>query len=200
MKKSITTLLFLSLSLNLCAQDNYMQRIIDQACDCVSKLPEAELNVESVGICLIGEAAKYPDELLRDYKINMTTIDRQGEELGRIIGAKMLAQCPETMQRLVNLNEEDEALQSFQIKGTVKQISDADFVVFTVQDQAGKLSKFYWLTFLVTNNDTLQFQYEKTIDKAVSITYVQQELFDPKLNEYRLFNVITEMNFLDAVE
>lgn len=197
MKKIILSLIISLISITFYAQEDYMQQIVDNACGCVTAIPDEEFNVESVGVCLISEAAKFPDEILRDFKIDMTRIDEQGEELGRIIGVKMISNCPETMKRLAKLNDSTNEVKTLQAEGIIKYILDRDFVVFMIEDKEGKMSKFYWMSFITNTIDSFQYGYKDLKDKLVNISYIQQELFDPKLNEYRVFNIMTEISILN---
>ncbi|WP_159021725.1 hypothetical protein [Formosa sp. L2A11] len=197
MKKYILTLVISLISIVFYAQEDYMQQIVDQACSCVKAIPDEEFTTENVGICLMSEAVKFPDEILRDFNIDMTHIDEYGEELGRIIGVKMFGNCPETLKRLAALNDTEEKVTTFNVQGTIKQISNTDFVVFMLKNNEGKIAKFYWLSFISNSIDNLQYEYKKLKDKRVSLSYIEQELFDPKLNEYRIFNIITEISVLD---
>ncbi|NIK93106.1 hypothetical protein GZ212_13160 [Mangrovimonas sp. CR14] len=178
-----------------------MKKIVDHACECIQNLPDEKMDNENIGLCMLNEAAKYGDELLRDYNIDIRKIDEQGEELGRIIGVEMLISCPESIQRLASLKVDDddnaEIYEPMIIEGKIRNISSEDFVIFTVEDNQGKTSKFYWLTFVSNSGTNIQYNFNETKNKDVKMEFIQQELFDPKINEYRNFNIIKSIEMLN---
>lgn len=185
----------------LFGQNNYMDDLVEKSCQCVSELgEEEEINNMNLGLCIINEAVKYQDELMRDYNINMANIDVEGEELGRIVALEMLTKCPEQIKRIIAASEEaenEEAGASLEYaEGEIKAISRGEFIHFTITTTDGKTSKFYWLTFIQSNND-LQNEFEHFVEKKVSISYSIVELYDPNLGEYRNYNLIESLNRIE---
>lgn len=189
------------------AQEDYMNNLVDKACQCLAEISEEEeLTSINLGLCILNEAAKYKEELLRDHQINMANIDEEGEALGRLVALEMLTQCPEQLKRMVNARqsereaeaeaeaEEDDAYYS--VTGKVKSIQKSDFINFSITAQDGKTSKFYWLTFIEGNID-LQMEYSNLKGKTVEVSYSEIELYDPNLGEYRTFNVIDSLTVVD---
>jgi len=80
--------------------------------------------------------------------------------------------------------------------GKIVQISRENFVKFSLKNSKGKTASFYWLTFVSTEVD-LQSQYRDLKGKQVKIGYQRQELFDPQLQEYRSFNVLNSLEFVE---
>lgn len=193
----------LLMSFSAYSQKNYMNNIVEKACECVSEIPDGEdLTGENFGICIIEEAALYKEELLRDHNIDMLNIDRDGEQLGRMVAIEMMTTCPEQMKRIAaSTNEEatEETTEEdsyYVVEGKIKSIIKNDFIIFSVTDDTGKTSKFYWLTFIKSEND-LQNEFESFEGKKVTIEYSTVELYDPKLEEYRNYNMIESFNTTD---
>ena len=200
MRKTVLTLGALLLSATgLMAQDDYMDKVVQQACSCVSELENPEdINELNLGLCIIQEAIKYQDEIKRDYGIDMANIDREGEELGRIVGMKMLNTCPEEITRIVNATypEEDSPASEDSVTGEIKAVGQGDFIYFSLTDSDGRTSKFYWLTFVESEFD-LQNNYKQLAGRRVSIDYTVYEFYDSNLGEYRNYNVIDAISVVE---
>lgn len=196
MKKIITITLTL-FSLNTFSQE-YMDKIAQQTCDCLSKIADttnAERMYMELGVCMIKASEPYKKQLKKDYDIDFNNIEKEGEALGKIVGFKMATVCPDGLIRLSKMAETEpkenkkEALISI---GKVTQIDREVFVVFSVFDNSGKSMKFYWLTSAESNID-LANNYKTLIESDVKIKYYTKEFFDPKIGEYRNFNVIEKI-------
>jgi len=180
---------------------DYMDEIASKACECLDAVPETveleKFNME-LGLCMTNAATPYGKQLKKDYGIDLTEIDTQGEELGRIIGLRMVSICPQSLVKLVNKVNEDEAGEPAAgvTIGEVTAISDGKFVEFSIKDQLGKTSKYYWLTFVESNTE-LATDYKNLMDKPVQVTYSSQEFFDARIGEYRIFYVIEKLEVRD---
>ena len=185
---------------NFCFSQDYLDEIASKTCACLELLPEElkgeELSMQ-LGLCLLEEAKNYKVELLKDHQIDFDKIDKQGAELGRIVGVKMVSICPKVFTRLVE--EEDditEETDEFIAEGKISNITDDSFVVFSLKNDEGKTARFYWLISVATEID-LAFEYKKLNNERVRISYIIQELFDPKILEYRNYNIITSLDLLE---
>jgi len=185
-------------STNLKAQD-YLDKIVEQACDCVGKLSE-DLGTEGftmqAGLCMIQAAEPYSKKLMKDYDIDLSKADVEGEALGRLLGLKMITACPEVIMRLAELandsEEEFEAVDEYEFlssSGLITEIIEEPFVVFTMKEESGKVVKMYWLTF-VDSEFAMMSQYSALLGRKVTIEYSEVEIFDPRLKEYRNINII----------
>ena len=66
--------LLMLFSTNLKAQD-YLDKIVEQACDCVGKLSEdlcTEGFTMQAGLCIIQAAEPYSKKLMKDYDIDLS--------------------------------------------------------------------------------------------------------------------------------
>lgn len=182
----------------------YMDEIAKQACECLENVPDS-LNSEEftmkLGLCMIEVAQPYQKQLKKDYGIDFKNIDKHGEELGSIIGMKMVGFCPEALIKMANIvNEEKgseemvaEEKEELMYTGVITNVAVSPFVVFTVKNSEGKLSKFYWLTFVESNLE-LTTDYESFKGRLLMVSYEKQEFFDPRIGEYRMFNIINKMD------
>lgn len=197
MKKTLLIIAFIVLPALTSYSQDYMKKIAEKACTCVSEIPdEEELTGENFGLCILEIAAQYSDELLRDHNIDMLNIDVQGEELGRKVALEMMTTCPDQIRRIAasTAQEKEEVEDAYlEAEGLIKSIVDDSFVVFSLTDNEGRTSKFYWLTFIKSEND-IQNDFENLEGKFVKIEYSTVEIYDPKIREYRNYNMIESLN------
>jgi hypothetical protein len=175
----------------------YMDAIVNQCCDCMNKIPQDVTDREELemklGLCIIEASLPYKKQLKKEMGIDLDHMDREAEKLGAAIGVKMLGVCPDAVMRMAANAQDDEEDASVEtINGTITKVDKDFFVVFSVKDDAGKVSKYYWMTFIESEDD-FATSYAALLGKDVSISYKTQEFFDPKIGEYRKFFVITKI-------
>lgn len=198
-------ILFLIFSTGIATSQKYMDEIVLKVCDCLSTMPEdmdpEKYNFE-LGICMINAAIPYKKQLLKDHKIDMNKMDKYGAELGKLIGVKMATVCPQALMKLVEKTNENKSESKNDdksdqtIQGQITAISDDKFVEFTIRDESGKTSKYLWLTLIESNTD-LSAEYKNLINQFVQLSIISQEIFDPRIGEYRRFNVIRKLETVE---
>lgn len=201
MKSKILTSLLIVISTLSYSQD-YLDDIALKTCECLNTIADSleteRFNME-LGLCMIDAAAPYKKQLKKDHKIDLNKIDTQGEELGRIVGLKMATVCPDALLAMVNKvkNKEDTDISESIIEGYVTRIEQDKFVVFSIKDENGKTTKFYWLTFIETDfNFEFTTQYKSLMNETVRIAFISQDYFDFRIEEYRTFNIIQKIEIL----
>ena len=194
-KITFLVILFTFISHTSNAQKDYLKKIAEKSCECVKEKQKTNPNLTDVelGLCLLESAKDYKEQILKDYNVDLETMDGEnGEKLGELIGYQMAFACPDVLQIFA---DDEEALPSFTTKGQITNIVENAIITFELKDDSGKTTKLYWLTFIQASFD-IQNTYKKLQDKNVEIEYFEQELFDPRLNEYRKFNVISAIRLL----
>jgi hypothetical protein len=191
----LSVLCFFALAVQ--AQDeDYLDEITRQSCECLDGISEdidLEMYYMELGFCVIEASTPYQKELERDYGIDFDKIDTQGEQLGEIVGVRMTTICPKTLQKLIQkANAEDNGEPeptTMSYEGKVTSVDRGDFLTLDVKNEAGKTTRFYWLTFVEADDDWLS-DYRKLEGKSVQIAYRMEEFYDPKLEMYRMFYVL----------
>ncbi|MCF4101893.1 hypothetical protein L1I30_09460 [Gillisia sp. M10.2A] len=204
MKKNyILTILFLILVPRVKAQNgDFLDTIASKTCECVELKNKSEANEKlppkvQVGICLFESAKDFKKELADQYGFNLDNIAENAEKLGEMVGNRMAFICPNTLMKFsVEIQDEEELSISFTVQGQIVNINEDMFVVFNVKNQKGKIEKFYWLTFLNSNYD-VQNSFKELKGKNIKIEYFEEELFDPRIKEYRIFNSISTLELMD---
>ncbi|HMU05164.1 MAG TPA: hypothetical protein PJ990_16140 [Saprospiraceae bacterium] len=186
---------------NVVFSQDYMDKIALKSCECINTISdtlEGERYKSELGICMINAAIPYKKQLKKDYKIDINNIDKHAEELGGIIGARMLSVCPNSLLKIENIvskKKESEITENI-IEGQVTAISDDKFVEFSIKDKLGKISKYYWFTYIESSVE-LSVDYKILMDKFVQIVFVSKEFFDARIDEYRPFNIIQKLEIIN---
>lgn len=202
MKNYFCLLVLLFFGINLCSGQDYINKILEKSCECSEKLSDT-LSIDqyntALGFCIIEAAMPYKKQLKKDYGIDMDNIDTEGEKLGKIIGIKMVAFCPKTMQKITSRTSGSRTQTTgdseLKITGQITKIEYDHFVVFSVKDDNGKITKYYWLTFIDSNVE-LMSNYTNLVGDSVEITYRKDEYFDPKIEQYRQYFIITKLRII----
>lgn len=187
MKKLFICLLVFS-STTLFSQE-YLDKIALESCGCLDKISDTLNNEQfylEFGVCMLIASEPYKKQLKKDHDIDLKSFDEtNGEKLGRLIGSRLAIVCPEKLLKLSGRAVEDEntTRETFEVIGEVTSISKELFVTFTIKSD-NRTMKYVWLTQVSTNID-LAMEYESLLNKRVKASYVSEELFDPKINEYR---------------
>lgn len=192
-KKHYLPLLLIFFSSILTAQEEYMQIIAEKSCECLSEKSAVNpnLSAEEMGTCLLLATKDYKAQLLEDYDLDLNDLTGgNAERLGELIGSHMAFVCPDV---LIGASRDEQEHPTFTATGEILEISTETFVIFQLKNDNGRLEKFYWLTY-VDSEFNLQNNYSDLTGEQVQIEYTEQELFDPRIKEYRKVNVITALN------
>lgn len=180
-----------------------MEEIAKETCACLEQISDtldAQRATLELGVCMITAAQPYKSKIKKDYNIDMDNLDGQGEELGELVGIKMSTICPGPLIEFANSTQEviepEEESESEVMMGTITKVEDEDFVIFSVKDESGKNKKYYWLTFVESDLNLIE-DYAALVGKSVKLTFDPLEFFDPKIKEYRLFNIIVSLELMD---
>lgn len=198
MKKILIVSLLIFSGIN-CFSQNYIDKIAQKACEYLEAIPDSlsvqKYNME-LGSKMVLAAMPYKQELKRDYKIDLDNFGQdEGLKLGKLIGVRLVVFCPKSLTRLTQRTQDEKLkLEETQkvISGTVTSIDNTNFVIFSLKDEFDRIYKFYWLPFVKTDID-LANNYNSLVGKALKITYDKKDFFDPKIADYRSFNVIVKI-------
>lgn len=175
----------------------YFDKIVQESCNCVSKVSQTldnEKYTQELGICMIVAAEPYRKQLKKDHNIDFDKIDVDGEKLGKLIGIKMVAVCPDLILAVAKRsgNSESAAVENKSFEGIITKIESDFFVVLHIKDESGKTNKFYWLTYVESAVEVAD-RYDSMVGTSIAVTYRSEEFFDPKIKEYRSFSIIEKL-------
>lgn len=172
------------------SQENYLEIIADKACECIQerKNTKATVTKGELGACLFKYAGDYKAEFKKDHNLDIASLGGEnGTRLGELLGSKMMFICPDLLMEFAS----DEPNEN-SITGKITGITDKTTVLFELTTTEGKRQKFYWLRFIQTDFD-IQKSYKNLKEKEVTIEYIEEDIFDPRIQEYRQFGVITSL-------
>ncbi|SDR01879.1 hypothetical protein SAMN05421664_3135 [Chryseobacterium soldanellicola] len=188
------TLIFTS---NFLFSQDYTKKIAKVTCECFTKAKAENPNSKNLeaqlGLCMIKAAEPYSKDLKKDYNIDI--LNDESSETGKLMGTWLLKECPDIFMEFVNMEEDkktDESKPELLINGTITKIEKENFVIFHMIGDNKNLTKFYWVSNIVSNLD-LPKEYNSLINKKVSISYYTTEIFDSKINDYRNLNIISSL-------
>jgi len=178
------------------AQEEYINEIVDNICKCIGekKASNPDISSEELGVCLLSSAKDYKDEISKDYNIDWNNLNGEdGEKLGEILGVQLAFSCPEL---IVELSDSDDDFITYSTIGEVTNITIEPFIIFEVKNETGRIEKYYWLKYINTSLD-LQNSFKTLKGKKIKIEYVEEELMDSRIMEYRIFKYISTLELAD---
>jgi hypothetical protein len=199
---SITLCLF---SFLISAQSpEILDKLTENACDCVSKkdmskIEPANMQLE-MGMCIIGALDVLP-KAERD-KINITN-NTQMQKLGESIGVRMANKCPKVLMEIARMSQAEEVkgsgassppppANSGKIEGTVKEVTEGEFVTIVVTDNNQREQRLIWLGHF--NGETDYIANPQLLKgKKVEINYYTQDRYVVKMHDYITYKQITEL-------
>lgn len=198
MKKILIISMFIFSGIS-CFSQNYLDKIAQKACENLQTIPDS-LSIEKytmeLGTKMVQASLPYKLELKRDYKIDLDDFGKdEGLRLGKLLGVHLVAICPKALIKLTQRTQ-DEKLKTEEnqkvISGIITSIDNNNFVIFSLKDEFDRVYKFYWMLFVKSDFD-LTNDYNSLVGKALKITYDKKDFFDPKISDYRSYNVIVKM-------
>jgi hypothetical protein len=120
------------------------------------------------------------------------------KKIGEMVGERMVVLCPKSIEKITTEMSKESSSSaiaeatSMEV-GTITAIDKNGFVIFTIKNEEGKSSKFYWLSEVQSDIDLIT-KFESLLNKQVEANYTLSELFDHKSLEYRVFKVLSSMN------
>ncbi len=195
MKKTIFLSFVILLTFPLFGQD-FMDTITEECCTCLqnSTNKPSTMNKEvELGLCILEAASPYEKQLKKHYDIDMAKIETEAEKLGHILGLKMATKCPEILLQMVDEVEGREAIDhGSKITGKVTKVHSETFVSLSIKESTGKVTEVYWLN-PISSSFEMQTDYKKLEGIKVQVYYKEEEFFDARINTYRPFKVITQI-------
>lgn len=188
MKKIIVSLLLLINAISY-SQDIF-DKVAQDACECIAK-KKTEKNAtkkeiaSEFGLCIINSYSNHISEFSGE-KLDFGDEEAMGK-LGEKVALKMLTYCPDAVMELSENGEE--GIKSATVTGEIIEIKTEQFVSIVVKDEKSRTHTFILLDYF----DTAALFTDNKLNKRdkVTVSYIERELYDPKIKEFRYFKIIT---------
>ncbi len=206
MKKIILTSLFVSASFfSICfsqtKKENILKLMSKDVCDELNKKEisgktKEELQTE-LGLAMMPIFSKYLTELKSIY--DFEEFDQEsGYKIGKDVGMQLAVDCPAFMKLFMNNTEavseiaEKRKNKDLKLSGTLLKINNADISFIEIKDNNGKIEKVYWLEYFDGSN-TLMNESAKLLNKKITITFTEKEIYKSTLKDYSKIKIITSL-------
>ena len=184
------------------SQTSAKDKLVAQACDCITKLNIDSVEDPSTTIHKCIQEGLLPNlsDLQKEENLDLSDIS-QMREFGIGIGKILVANCPKFMDLSVKLAEQQKPLNgtSTQIKittGSFLRIEKGDIAKIIIKDDQGNENTFVWLT---NFKNSEQFMGAATVEKGkkLKISWTEIEIYIPKAEGYYILKQITEIEIVN---
>ncbi|MFY0629272.1 MAG: hypothetical protein JXR05_02755 [Flavobacteriaceae bacterium] len=206
MKIKLFTIVLCFLSLSMSSQETILDKVSKETCeylgsDEIKNLKNSEKTLK-LGVFIIGLYTKYKTELKKEgITFDAANGRDSGRELGEKIGMNMVNFCPEVLIALAAQDddkfEEKEELtkEKFEvITGKIVSVKGNEYSTLVVKDDNGKTQKFLWLSNFKGSDKLIETKKPKNL--KVKVSYINLEVYSPKLKEYVVRKQIVEIEYL----
>jgi len=193
MKKLLLALVCALFYLNANSQD-LMDTVAKEVCSCATEKADQLKESASdkvqmeLGVCILKSYSNHEKELTAKYG-NVMEAEGLMEKLGSDIGLKMASTCPDVIMLIAGSSFGEEETQAVStIEGQIVDLKSEQFLTVNVKDTSGRTHSLLLLTFFEGSDILIENKLKKN-DK-VSIEYWEQEFYDIKAKDFRLYKVI----------
>ena len=202
MKKYLLILILFFGSINIYSQDKTaIDKIGKETCKYFKKNKE-ELNnlsknerVAKLGIKMLSLYDKYKDDLKAEGIEVDISDDSSTEAFGQKVGVSMANHCLDLLLLLSEDFPDEEDEVNFNVVGKLKSISGDELSYVSLKDKNGKTQKFVWLNNFEGSDKLINSKKIKNL--KVKLSYINVELYSPKLKEYIVRKQISKIEYLD---
>lgn len=181
-------------------KDQLISLLADEMCNCALEKDLSTLTENDLAMCMLPALGKYGDQLDK-FGISLSS-DAEMEKLGEKIGLKAAVRCPQIFAKFVEeeLNSNDEyneeiLEESVVYTGEVKRVEVKDFVTLYIKYN-GQTKKVFWMSEVESSVDIYN-GFDQLQSKQVEFTLYEATLFDPKINDYRNFQILETLNIIE---
>ncbi len=203
MKKITLALFFLFSGMSLLQGQTSEQEILDQiagqGCDCISKLDLTGLSQDErnmkFGFCLMEKLGSLDEAQLK--ALNIDVADQASlQKFGEKVGMRMATKCPDVMMKIAQMQSETQIKSVSEASGTVKSITGSELSYIQLDDGTGDVNSFLWLS-QVDGADAFLANPQAMVGKKVKITFENMDIYSPKTKGYNNKNVITKIEVIE---
>ncbi|GAA4746926.1 hypothetical protein GCM10023229_28820 [Flavisolibacter ginsenosidimutans] len=195
----IAFLSFTSASAQSTSKENFENAIVKEFCDSFEsaspRLTKDNMTVE-MGAMIVPLMSRYNNDVKNYWGIDMSSKEGMrsfGEKVGQLAALKcpaFLTFIKNNLQDIVSENGQGSKTYS----GKILKIEGQPFAYLLVQNNQGRTDKLYWLEYFEGANK-LTTQPATALNKAVTISYKEMEVYQAVEKEYKTIKVISKIEW-----
>jgi len=173
------------------------KKLAVNTCDCVSA--KKEITDVNLGVCIFESIDQLSNKERRSIDINPDDKMASIQKIAESVGMEMALVCPDVFAQIAKDKTENiAATESDELDlfytGTFDSMSTMEFNTIILLDEKNEKQQFVWL--FPFEGDNLFIKNKIVKGDKLEIHYRQQEFYDPKLSQYRIYNEIASIKFL----
>jgi len=170
------------------AQKTLRQKMADDFCTELNKqnLPDTydDKAMQQIGLVILPVVGKYKDQIKKEMGLEMMS-QEDFQKVGEIIGQEAVLTCPKFQKMMTKMTEgqTSEVKMLSTVNGTFLGVATSgNFNYLRIKGSDGRETKVWWFQFfqgadLLANPAALK-------DKAVSLSVLEEEVYEPTLKDY----------------
>ncbi len=174
---------------------------VSSICNCLNKISYDSLTKEVINKkfteCFTMSAMDKILDIATERGLDFTNKE-QMREVGIELGKELITQKCDGYLKFANAstnNEEKEGKVSSKESFTLGKTESQDFLKLVAKDKQGRIQTFYWLSYF-EGSDKFVSKLSSYIDKKLSISWTEKEVFAPSLNSYIKIKELTGLQQL----
>lgn len=197
MKKLLIVLLFPTVLFAQKKSEVY-KKLATLTCECASK--KTDKSDMSLGLCIFESLDKINAKEQKVIGYNPDKKIETVEKVAEQVGVEMALTCPDIMTAYSATDEvsEEEVVEDttyITFTGVLEEIKSSEFNTIVLVNDAKEKKEFIWL--FPFDNDAMFVKGKISKGDKIELEYREQSFFDPKKKEYRNYNEITGVKFLN---
>ena len=203
MKIIFLTIVLCLLSVSIFSQESALDKVAKETCDYLSSKEIINLETSEktlkLGLHMMTLYTKYKTELNKEgISFDLSNGGDAGRAFGEKIGMNMVKFCPDALIALASqqgfVDDEPNVDNSKTISGKIVSVKGEEFSTLIIKDINGKTQKFLWLSNFKGSDKLIETKKPKNL--KVEVTYINVEIYSPKLKEYVVRKQITGIEYL----
>lgn len=180
------------------AQDDILDQIASEGCDCVEKLDVTGLSQDEknmkFGLCLMEKLGSLDQAQMETLGIDMTD-QASLQKFGEKVGFRMATKCPNVMMKIAQAQSSTQIKSVSEASGVVKSITGSELSYIQLDDGTGDVNSFLWLQ-KVDGAEAFLANPQAMVGKKVTITFENMDIYSPKTKGYNSKKVITAIEVM----
>lgn len=202
MKKLLLVLLFPTLLFSQ-KKSEVLKKAAEFACECASK--KDDVSEMSLGLCLFESLNKLNPKEQKIIGYNSAKKMQTVKKVASDLGIEMATICPDIFTKFADQKGDivDETAyvepplteNYLKYTGVLDQIKTAEFNTIILLNDAKEKKEFVWL--YPFEGDSLLIKDKISKGDKIEIEYREQSFYDPAKKDYRTYNEITSVKFIN---